>query len=123
MPPSWSQIVSDNSTCNLLSPTKNLLPAAANPLNPRTSPYFSSKRNMVVAPHPSELPLPSLSLTPKKNSSSENIVTAQIFMDKQKKIIDHSTEDVTTENDNNNTDDGDNDNDNENHNTPTKQCK
>ncbi|XP_076160269.1 meiosis regulator and mRNA stability factor 1-like protein isoform X2 [Ptiloglossa arizonensis] len=121
LPPSWSQIVSDNSTCNLLSPTKNLLPAAANPLNPRTSPYFSSKRNMVVAPHPSELPLPSLSLTPKKNSSSENIVTAQIFMDKQKKIIDHSTEDVTTENDNNNTDDGDNDNDNENHNTPTKQ--
>ncbi|XP_054008380.1 meiosis regulator and mRNA stability factor 1 isoform X1 [Hylaeus anthracinus] len=122
LPPSWSQIVSDNSASNLLSPTKNLLPAAANPLNPRTSPYYSSKRNLVVAPHPSELPLPSLSLTPKKNVSSENIVTTQIFMDKQENTVNHSTDDVTltsTENDSSNTEDGDNDN--EKYNTPTKQ--
>ncbi|KAJ8664397.1 hypothetical protein QAD02_006059 [Eretmocerus hayati] len=53
---------------NLISPIKNLLPASANPLDPRISPYFMSKRNpVVVAPHPSELPLPSMSLTPKKN--------------------------------------------------------
>ncbi|XP_043257610.1 meiosis regulator and mRNA stability factor 1 [Colletes gigas] len=122
LPPSWSQIVSDNSTFNLLSPTKNLLPAAANPLNPRTSPYFSSKRNIVVAPHPSELPLPSLSLTPKKSISSENILIAQTFTCKQEKIVDCSTEDATvtsTENDSSNTEDGDNDN--EKHDTPTKQ--
>lgn len=70
--PQWNQMVSDNSASNLLSPTKNLLPAAANPLNPRTSPYFSA-RNPVVAPHPSELPFPSLSLTPKKSALAEVI--------------------------------------------------
>ncbi|XP_046838954.1 meiosis regulator and mRNA stability factor 1 isoform X1 [Vespa crabro] len=80
--PSWNQI-SEDDTLNLLSPTKNLLPAAANPLNPRTSPYFSTKHNLVVAPHPSELPLPSLSLTPKKNVPSESITVVQDCMGKQ----------------------------------------
>ncbi|XP_047365220.1 meiosis regulator and mRNA stability factor 1 isoform X1 [Vespa velutina] len=80
--PSWNQI-SEDDTLNLLSPTKNLLPAAANPLNPRTSPYFSNKHNLVVAPHPSELPLPSLSLTPKKNVSSESITVVQDCIGKQ----------------------------------------
>lgn len=67
--PSWNQIVSNDGTSNLLSPTKNLLPAAANPLYPPTSPYYS---HMVIPPHPSELPLPSLSLTPKKKTSTDN---------------------------------------------------
>ncbi|XP_020292238.1 meiosis arrest female protein 1 isoform X2 [Pseudomyrmex gracilis] len=67
--PSWNQILSGDGTSNLLSPTKNLLPAAANPLYPPSSPYYTKS---VVAPHPSELPLPSLSLTPKKNMSTDN---------------------------------------------------
>ncbi|XP_018346736.1 PREDICTED: meiosis arrest female protein 1 homolog isoform X3 [Trachymyrmex septentrionalis] len=66
--PSWNQIFSGDGISNLLSPTKNLLPAAANPLYPSTSPYYKS----VVAPHPSELPLPSLSLTPKKKLLADN---------------------------------------------------
>lgn len=70
--PQWNQITSDSDPSDLLSPTKNLLPASANPLNPRTSPYFSA-RNAVVAPHPSELPFPSLSLTPKKSALAEII--------------------------------------------------
>ncbi|XP_031832959.1 meiosis regulator and mRNA stability factor 1-like protein isoform X2 [Nomia melanderi] len=118
LPPSWNQIVCGDSASNLLSPTKNLLPAAANPLNPRTSPYFSSKHNLVVAPHPSELPLPSLSLTPKKNVLSENIVTAKIFVGKQenvKKSVAESNIDYV----NNNTEVDDTDN--EKQNTPTKQ--
>ncbi|KYN00174.1 Limkain-b1 [Cyphomyrmex costatus] len=65
--PSWNQILSGDGISNLLSPTKNLLPAAANPLYP-TSPCYKS----VVAPHPSELPLPSLSLTPKKKILADN---------------------------------------------------
>ncbi|KAG7210665.1 hypothetical protein KM043_012173 [Ampulex compressa] len=92
LPPSWSSIASDDSTSNLLSPTKNLLPAAANPLNPRTSPYYSAKRNLVVAPHPSELPLPSLSLTPKKNVTSENIVAEQILAEKHEGVIKDTSE-------------------------------
>ncbi|KZC11840.1 Meiosis arrest female protein 1 [Dufourea novaeangliae] len=122
LPASWSQIVSDDSASNLLSPTKNLLPAAANPLNPRTSPYYSSKRNLVVAPHPSELPLPSLSLTPKKSVSSENIVTAETFVVKQEKMMNTSPEKVSlknADNDSSNTEAGDTDN--EKQNTPTKQ--
>ncbi|XP_025073854.1 meiosis regulator and mRNA stability factor 1 [Pogonomyrmex barbatus] len=67
--PSWNQILSGDGTSNLLSPTKNLLPAAANPLYPPTSPYYPKS---VVAPHPSELPLPSLSLTPKKKILTDN---------------------------------------------------
>ncbi|XP_072760485.1 meiosis regulator and mRNA stability factor 1 isoform X2 [Anoplolepis gracilipes] len=67
--PSWNQLLSGDGTSDLLSPTKNLLPAAANPLYPPTSPYYSKS---VVAPHPSELPLPSLSLTPKKKISVDN---------------------------------------------------
>jgi len=63
--PSWNQILSSDDISNLLSPTKNLLPAAANPL----SPYYHKS---VVAPHPSELPLPSLSLTPKKKILADN---------------------------------------------------
>lgn len=65
--PPWNQIDDDNSTSNLLSPTKNLLPAAANPLNPRTSPFFSVHDQVVIAPHPSQLPLPS-SLATKRNT-------------------------------------------------------
>jgi len=65
---SWNQILSGDDISNLLSPTKNLLPAAANPLYP-TSPYYHKS---VVAPHPSELPLPSLSLTPKKKTLADN---------------------------------------------------
>ncbi|XP_011876526.1 PREDICTED: meiosis arrest female protein 1 homolog isoform X4 [Vollenhovia emeryi] len=67
--PSWNQILSNDDISNLLSPTKNLLPAAANPLYPPTSPYYHKP---VVAPHPSELPLPSLSLTPKKKILADN---------------------------------------------------
>lgn len=66
--PSWNQILSSDGISNLLSPTKNLLPAAANPLYP-TSPYYHKS---VVAPHPSELPLPSLTLTPKKKILADN---------------------------------------------------
>ncbi|XP_014205726.1 meiosis regulator and mRNA stability factor 1 [Copidosoma floridanum] len=66
---------------DLISPTKSLLPATANPFNPRVSPFFSSKHNVVVAPHPSELPLPSLSFTPKKTASPQEqdsaIVTSE----------------------------------------------
>lgn len=67
--PSWNQILSSDSISNLLSPTKNLLPAAANPLYPPISPYYPKS---VIAPHPSELPLPSLSLTPKKKILADN---------------------------------------------------
>ncbi|XP_012523334.1 meiosis regulator and mRNA stability factor 1 isoform X2 [Monomorium pharaonis] len=67
--PSWNQILSSDGISNLLSPTKNLLPAAANPLYPSISPYYHKS---VVAPHPSELPLPSLSLTPKKKILADN---------------------------------------------------
>ncbi|XP_071579394.1 meiosis regulator and mRNA stability factor 1 isoform X3 [Temnothorax nylanderi] len=67
--PSWNQILACADISNLLSPTKNLLPAAANPLYPPTSPYYHKS---VVAPHPSELPLPSLSLTPKKKILADN---------------------------------------------------
>ncbi|XP_076241468.1 meiosis regulator and mRNA stability factor 1-like protein [Calliopsis andreniformis] len=121
LPTSWSKLVSDNSTSNLLSPTKNLLPAAANPLNPRTSPYFSCKRNLVVAPHPSELPLPSLSLTPKKNMSLENVVTTQIFTNKQEKMVDNSTEEISLTSTGSNNSNTEGDNDSEKHSTPTKQ--
>ncbi len=55
---------------NLVSPAKYLLPACPNPLEPRISPYFGNTRNPVVAPHPSKLPLPSLSFTPKKNTAA-----------------------------------------------------
>ncbi|XP_011707521.1 PREDICTED: meiosis arrest female protein 1 homolog isoform X4 [Wasmannia auropunctata] len=71
--PSWNQILSSDGISNLLSPTKNLLPAAANPLYPPTSPYYHKP---VVAPHPSELPLPSLSLTPKKKTADNQKKTA-----------------------------------------------
>lgn len=116
--PTWNQI-SEDSASNLLSPTKNLLPAAANPLNPRTSPYFSSKHNHVVAPHPSELPLPSMSLTPKKSNSSENIISVHDLIGK---------EEITTNNldEINNTTSSETENDigstknNKMHNTPTK---
>lgn len=67
--PSWNQILSNDGISNLLSPTKNLLPASANPLYPPISPYYHKS---VVAPHPSELPLPSLSLTPKKKTLADN---------------------------------------------------
>ncbi|GAB1869017.1 Meiosis regulator and mRNA stability factor 1 [Camponotus japonicus] len=67
--PNWNQLLSGDGTSDLLSPTKNLLPAAANPLYPPTSPYYSKS---VIAPHPSELPLPSLSLTPKKKTLIDN---------------------------------------------------
>ncbi|KAL7299894.1 hypothetical protein TKK_0007222 [Trichogramma kaykai] len=59
------QITTSEAADNLISPTRNLLPAAANPLNPRLSPYFTNKHN-VVAPHPSELPLPCVFTPPKE---------------------------------------------------------
>ncbi|XP_034936191.1 meiosis regulator and mRNA stability factor 1 isoform X2 [Chelonus insularis] len=64
--PTWGQADDDDSASSLLSPAKNLLSAAANPLNPITSPFFSSS-HLVMAPHPSELPLPSLSLASKRS--------------------------------------------------------
>ncbi|XP_012256062.2 meiosis regulator and mRNA stability factor 1 isoform X2 [Athalia rosae] len=82
--PQLNQMVMDNSASNLLSPTKNLLPASANPLNPRTSPYFSN-HNQVVAPHPSELPFPSLSLTPKKSALAE-VIEFHTNPDSQKNV-------------------------------------
>ena len=121
LPPSWSQIVSDDSASNLLSPTRNLLPAAANPLCPRTSPYYSSKRNLVVAPHPSELPLPSLALTPKKIMSLEKIATAQIFADEHETLANNSTEKLDAKNTETSNSNAEGDNDNEKRNTPTKQ--
>ncbi|XP_043489751.1 meiosis regulator and mRNA stability factor 1 isoform X1 [Polistes fuscatus] len=95
--PAWNQM-SEDDILNLLSPTKNLLPAAANPLNPRTSPYYSTKHNLVVAPHPSELPLPSLSLTPKKNASSESISVTRDSIEKQDVNSDNIGEVCNTEN-------------------------
>ncbi|KAL0122954.1 hypothetical protein PUN28_007547 [Cardiocondyla obscurior] len=67
--PSWNQVITSDDISNLLSPTKNLLPAVANPLYPPTSPYYHKS---VIAPHPSELPLPSLSLTPKKKTLADS---------------------------------------------------
>ncbi|XP_014599312.1 PREDICTED: meiosis arrest female protein 1 isoform X1 [Polistes canadensis] len=95
--PAWNQM-SEDDILNLLSPTKNLLPAAANPLNPRTSPYYSTKHNLVVAPHPSELPLPSLSLTPKKNASSESITVTRDSIEKQDVNSDNVGDVCNTEN-------------------------
>ena len=60
--------MSTSEASNLISPTRNLLPAAANPLNPRDSPYYSKKHSLGVAPHPSELPLPTLSFTPPRET-------------------------------------------------------
>ncbi|OAD54921.1 Meiosis arrest female protein 1 like protein [Eufriesea mexicana] len=120
LPPSWNQITSGDN--NLLSPTKNLLTAAANPLNPRTSPFFSSKRNFVVAPHPSELPLPSLSLTPKKKVPLENIL-GESFTDKQDKIINNSMEDMNFKNNKNDNNNMESNGNKEKHSTPIKQCK
>ncbi|XP_033320589.1 meiosis regulator and mRNA stability factor 1 isoform X3 [Bombus bifarius] len=119
LPLSWNHITSCDS--NLLSPTKNLLTAAANPLNPRTSPFFSSKRNLVVAPHPSELPLPSLSLTPKKNVSSENIIIAESFTNKQEKIVNSSLEDINLKNNENDSSNMEGNGTKEKHSTPTQQ--
>ena len=65
--PTWNRNATIDDASDLLSPTKNLLPASANPLNPRISPYFVGTRNLVVAPHPSALPLPPVSLTAKKD--------------------------------------------------------
>ncbi|XP_057318978.1 meiosis regulator and mRNA stability factor 1 isoform X1 [Microplitis mediator] len=62
--PEWVHDDEDDPT-NLLSPAKNLLSAAANPLNP----FYSS--HAIMAPHPSELPLPSLSLVPKRDLFSD----------------------------------------------------
>nr|XP_012145387.1 PREDICTED: meiosis arrest female protein 1 isoform X2 [Megachile rotundata] len=115
LPPSWNQLVSSDSASSLLSPTKNLLPAAANPLNPRTSPYYSSKLNLVVAPHPSELPLPSLSLTPKKNVMSNETPL------KKSENINNSAEEMTLKNNGNDSNSVEDDNDKEKYNTPVKQ--
>lgn len=68
--PQWDDF--NNETNSLLSPTKNLLPAAANPLNPPNSPFYDDKLQHVVAPHPSELPLPSLALSSKRDKQSNN---------------------------------------------------
>ncbi|KAH0546369.1 meiosis regulator and mRNA stability factor 1 isoform X1 [Cotesia glomerata] len=63
--PEWVHDEEDDPT-NLLSPAKNLLSAAADPLNS----FYPN--HMITAPHPSELPLPSLSLVPKHNLFSES---------------------------------------------------
>ncbi|XP_026673319.1 meiosis regulator and mRNA stability factor 1 isoform X2 [Ceratina calcarata] len=119
LPSSWNQIVSDNSISNLLSPAKNLLSATANPLNPRTSPFFSFKRNLVVAPHPSELPLPSLALTPKKNMSSGS--TGEDTVDGQERVYNDFTEEAAiNSNDTDDSSNTDGSNDKEKHSTPTK---
>ncbi|XP_076763661.1 meiosis regulator and mRNA stability factor 1-like protein isoform X1 [Xylocopa sonorina] len=120
LPPSWNQIAFDNSVSNLLSPAKYLLPATANPLEPRTSPFFSSKRTLVVAPHPSELPLPSLSLTPKKNVTSKNVITENLA-EKQKQVIDNSIEEITFKNNETDSSNMESSSDKEKHNIPTKQ--
>lgn len=104
--PSWNPITSNNDASDLLSPTKNLLPAAANPLYPHTSPYFA-KCNTVVAPHPSELPLPSLSLTPKK------------MVDNQKKNARLYLSLASSDSDNNTVDDEEN---SDAHSTSSKPC-
>lgn len=62
---------------SLLSPTKNLLPATANPLMHLhgSSSFFASsllpssgRENIIIAPHPSELPLPNMSSTTRNKS-------------------------------------------------------
>ncbi|XP_029037560.1 meiosis regulator and mRNA stability factor 1 isoform X1 [Osmia bicornis bicornis] len=121
LPPSWNQLVSSDSASNLLSPTRNLLPAAANPLNPRTSPYYSSKFNLVVAPHPSELPLPSLSLTPKKGVSSENVTTDETSMNKLENTVNNSTEEASVKSNGNDSSNVEDDNDKEKYSTSIKQ--
>ncbi|XP_011141552.1 meiosis regulator and mRNA stability factor 1 isoform X1 [Harpegnathos saltator] len=90
--PSWNPITSNDDTSDLLSPTKNLLPAAANPLYPHTSPYYT-KCNTVVAPHPSELPLPSLSLTPKKMSADNQKKNARTYLSLASSDSDNNTVD------------------------------
>ncbi|KAF7989650.1 hypothetical protein HCN44_008324 [Aphidius gifuensis] len=67
--PQWDDF---NDETNLLSPTKNLLPAAANPLNLPNSPFYNDKLQHVIAPHPSELPLPSLALSSKRDKQTNN---------------------------------------------------
>lgn len=104
--PSWNPITSNDDASDLLSPTKNLLPAAANPLYPHTSPYYA-KCNTVIAPHPSELPLPSLSLTPKK------------IADNQKKNARMYLNLASSDSDNNTVDDDEN---NDTHSTSSKPC-
>ncbi|XP_011307135.1 meiosis arrest female protein 1 isoform X2 [Fopius arisanus] len=69
--PTWNNTDVEDSVLNLLSPAKYLLPATANPLNPKTPPYYSTK-HLVIAPHPSELPLPSLTLAPRRSLHSNN---------------------------------------------------
>ena len=76
--PMWNHIETSDDTSDLLSPIKNLLPASANPLDPRISPYFSGNRNVVVAPHPSALPRPSVSLTAKKDGSGRTSPTSSL---------------------------------------------
>lgn len=80
IPPFSLPIWEENDNNDLMSPTKNLLTAVANPLSSPGSPFFSGKHQhvVVVAPHPSELPLPSPSLSAKRvnknpptNSSNE----------------------------------------------------
>ncbi|KAL6266735.1 hypothetical protein P5V15_003571 [Pogonomyrmex californicus] len=96
--PSWNQILSGDGTSNLLSPTKNLLPAAANPLYPLTSPYYPKS---VVAPHPSELPLPSLSLTPKKKILTDNQKKTAINMRMHLNLASSESEDNVIDDDEN----------------------
>lgn len=115
--PSWHQITSDGS--NLLSPMKTLLTASENPLNPCTSPFFSSKHNLVVAPHPSELPLPSLSLTPKKNMSSEAV--AENSINKQENTVNNLIEDMSLKNNESDNSNAKTNSNKEKYSTPTKQ--
>lgn len=63
----WDEMSGNDEASDLLSPTKNLLSASANPLNPNISPFYSTNQNVIIAPHPSALPRPSVSLTTKKD--------------------------------------------------------
>lgn len=96
---SWNQMPTNDEASDLLSPTKNLLSASANPLNPSISPFYSANQNVIIAPHPSALPRPSVSLTTKKDDS-DNISPNSMIGG----LLEHETADrVDT--------------------TPTKRCK
>jgi hypothetical protein len=60
------------------------------------SPFFNNKHNPVVAPHPSELPLPSLSFTPHKNV---NVSQSEGNQNSTMNNTDLSVSPVTSQND------------------------
>ena len=112
------KIDQDDCASSLLSPAKNLLPATANPLNPRISPYFSAKRSMVVAPHPSELPLPSLNLAQKRGGAKGGEESLVI-----KEKLANSLEDTSTTDSENYNSNSENESIDRVSTTPNKRCK